>query len=140
MHEKAGRNELLSEPLLPLCTLRLLTDSELLDQSTVSVDVLLRKVVKKVTSAANHLEKTSSGVVVIVMVLEMSVEVVDSLCENCDLNLGGTCVVLAELVSFDDCVLFFLEHHNKYTSFKNLPVNIEYGRYNSPAERYPYSK
>ena len=46
MHEKAGRNELLSEPLLPLCTLRLLTDSELFDSSTVSCDILLHKVIE----------------------------------------------------------------------------------------------
>ena len=31
----------------------------------------------------NHLEKTSSGVVVILVDLEMSVKVIDSLCENC---------------------------------------------------------
>ena len=118
MHEKAGRNELLSEPLLPLCTFRLLTDSELLDQNTVSVDVLLSKVVKKVTSAANHLEKTSSGVVVVLVNLKVFVKVVDSLCEDSNLNLGRTCVVLALLVSFDNSCFFFFAHHNKSTSLK----------------------
>ena len=73
----------------------LLTETELFDYCTVSVNILLLEISEKVASVTNHLEKTSSGVVIVLVDLQVSVKIVDSLSENSNLNLGRTCVVCA---------------------------------------------
>lgn len=92
----------------------LLTETELFYDSTVSVDVLLLEISKKVTSVTNHLEKTSSGVVVVLVGLEVTCKVVDPLCEDSDLNLGRTRVVFMCSVSLDNGCFFFLQKHLKH--------------------------
>lgn len=66
----------------------LLTKTELFDNSTVSVDVFLLEIRKEVTSMTNHLEKTSSGVVVVFVFFKVCGKVVDSLSENSNLHFG----------------------------------------------------
>ena len=100
----------------------LLTETELLYDSTVSVDVLLLELTEEVTSVTNHLEKTSSGVVILLVDLQMFGKVVDSLGENCDLNLRRTSIVLACFVSCDNRSFFFFLHHSKNTSLKIFSV------------------
>ena len=46
-----------------------------------------------------HLQKTTAGVVILLVNLDVFGELVDSLSENSDLNLRRTCVVLVKAVS-----------------------------------------
>ncbi len=66
---------------------KLLAQTEFFNNSTVSVYVLLLEIGEKITPVTYHLEKTSSGVVVIFVDFQVFGEVVDSPCENGDLNL-----------------------------------------------------
>ena len=97
----------------------LLSDTELSDYSTVTLDVLLLKVVKKITSSSDHFEETASGMMILLMVLEMFGEIGDSFGEDSDLNFGRTGIIFAEAVSLDDSSFFFLEHHGYIHPFTN---------------------
>jgi repressor of nif and glnA expression len=87
----------------------LLTETELIDYSTVSVDVLLLEISEKVTSVTYHLEKTSSGVVVVLVGLEVSGKIVDSSCKDSDLDLRRSCVIFVGSVSLDNGCLFIFQ-------------------------------
>lgn len=89
----------------------LLSEAELLDDGTVTVDVLLLEIVQKITTLTDHFEKAATGVVIIVVGLQVLGEVGNSLCENGDLYLGRTCVTLVHSVGLDDlCFYFFVKH------------------------------
>ena len=74
--------------------LRLLTDTESCDDRTVSLDVDLDQIVEQRAALTDHLEQTATGVMVLLVDLEVLGEVVDSLSEQSDLNLGRTGVTL----------------------------------------------
>ena len=61
-----------------------------MDQSSVSFQISFLQVVQHVSSLTYHLQQTSSGVMVLLVFLQMFVQVVDSVGQNCDLNFGGT--------------------------------------------------
>ena len=90
--------------------LKLLSDIQLSNDRTVTLDVCLLEVVEKVSSVTYHLKKTAAAVVIFVVNLEVLVERVDSVCENRDLYLGRTCVTLVGGISFNNCLLFCLKH------------------------------
>ena len=70
----------------------------------------------------NHLEQTSSGVVVLLVSLKMFGEVADSLGEDSDLNLGRTCVGLAQSVLFDNSGFLVFLDHSKTPLIEYFPV------------------
>ena len=88
-------------PFLCICerALKLLSEAELFDDCAVTLDVLLLKVSKELTAMADHLEKSATAVVVLVVLLKMLGKVLDSRGEKRDLDLGGSGVVLVNLVS-----------------------------------------
>ena len=90
--------------------MNLLSDVQLLDDSTVSLDVDLLEVAEKISSVTYHLKKTATAVEVLVVVLEVRVEVVDAVCEERDLNLGRACVALVSSVLLNNCLLFVFHH------------------------------
>ena len=94
----------------------LLSQTESLNDGAVTLDVNLLKVTEKVSSVTYHLKKTAAAVVVALVLLQVLGEVVDSVCENRDLNLGRACVAFSCLVLGNNCLLFFLEHHFDFTS------------------------
>ena len=65
-----------------------------------------------------HLEKSTTAVVVLVVVLEVRVEAVDAVCEDRDLYLGRACVTFVGLVLVNDC-LFYVFKHGFFT-FQNI--------------------
>ena len=89
----------------------LLSDTEFVDYCTVTSDILLHEVVEKVSSVTDHLKKTSSGVMVILVCLEMLGESADSVCKDSYLYFGRTCIALVGLILLDDRLLFVLLHH-----------------------------
>lgn len=109
----------------------LLTNTEFCYDSTVTLDVLLLKVVEKVTSSTYHLEESASGMVILLVVLQMFGKIGNSLCEDSYLYFGRTGVVFAETVSLDDSCLFFLEHHDLLHPFIILlsRIGTAEGRY-----------
>ena len=93
-------------PLLPC----LLTDTQSLDDGTVSLDIYLDEVVEQRAALTDHLEQTAAGVMVLLVDLEVLGEVVDSLGEKSDLYLGRACVTLMSRILLHDSNLFFFQH------------------------------
>ena len=86
----------------------LLSETELLNNSSVSFNVLLSKVAKEVLSVTNHLGETSLRVEVLWVLLHVLGKLVDSGSENCDLYLGRTGILLIDLVFSNEGGLSFL--------------------------------
>ena len=94
----------------------LLSQTELLNDSSVSFDVNLLEVVEEVSSGTDHLEETTAAVIVLVVALEVLGEVSYSLGKDSDLNLGRTCVTLVSCVLFNNCLLFCCCHFRIHLS------------------------
>ena len=90
--------------------IKLLADTETGDDGTVTLDVGFDEVVEKTLSLTDHLEKAASGVVVVLVLLQVLGEVVDSLGEDRDLHFGRTGVALVNGVLFDDGFFFCFQH------------------------------
>ena len=94
---------------LPLLSC-LLTDTESCDDRTISLNVDLDEIVEQRTALTDHLEEAAAGVMILLVDLEVLGQVVDSLGEQRDLNLGRTCVTLVSSILLHDSSLFFFEH------------------------------
>ena len=104
-----SRNE--TVPLFTPTTIELLTETELLNDSSVALDIGLLEVAEKVSSVSYHLLKAAAAVVVLVVSLEVLGESVDAIGKDRDLNLGRTCVALVGLVLVNNGLLYvFLDH------------------------------
>ena len=97
------------------CLERLLSQTQLFDDCTVAIDVLLLQVAQKVSSVTDHLQHTAAGVVILGVLLEVLVQFVDASGQNRDLYFGGTGVGFVGLVGSDDCLLGFLVDHGCFT-------------------------
>ena len=107
--------------------MNLLSDVQLLDDSTVSLNVVLLEVAEKVSSVSYHLLKAAAAVVVLVVSLEVLGKVLDSVGKKCDLYFGRTCVALFCSVLLNNCLLFVFQHF-WYSPFKNIFIaNSAYG-------------
>ena len=107
----------------PLITiLKLLSEAEFLNYCSVSLDILLCKIVKKLLSVTNHLRETSLRMEVLGVLLHVLGELIDSGSKNSYLNLGRTCVSLIDLVGLDEGVLCFLRNHLFSPFIKLFPV------------------
>ena len=89
---------------------QLLADTEAGNDSTIALDVCLDEVIEQTLSLTYHLKKAASGMVVVLVLLEMLGEVVDSLGENGDLDFGRTCVTLVKSVLLDNGFFFCFQH------------------------------
>ena len=94
----------------------LLSETKLLNDSSVSLNVNLLEVVEEVSSVTNHLKETTAAMIVLVVALEMLGEVSYSVGKDSDLNLGRTCVTLVSCVLFDNCLLFCCCHFRIHLS------------------------
>lgn len=99
-------------PPLPVqaVTEALLTQTELLDDRTVTSDIGLLEVCEKVSSVTDHLEKAATAVVILVVRLHVFGQIVDAVGQECNLNLGRTGVSLVHCVLLDDSLLCVLVH------------------------------
>ena len=80
----------------------LLTETQLLDDCTVTSNIVLLEVRKKISSVTNHLQEATATVVVLVISLHVLGQVVDAVGQKCDLNLGRTGITFVDGVLFDD--------------------------------------
>lgn len=72
----------------PPCKIELSTQAELGDQGTVPLDILILQVVEKAPALADHHEKSSAGVMILFVDLQVLREMVDSLSDERNLDLG----------------------------------------------------
>ena len=98
---------MLPSPLLNI----LLTDTQLGDQSTVTVDVLLGQIVQQAAALTDHHQQTTAGVVVVLVRTQVISQLVDASGQDSDLDLGRTGVAFVGCVFQDDLGLLFLENH-----------------------------
>ena len=96
---------------------QLLAQAKLGAYLAVALDIGLFKVVLKAAAAADHLEQTTAGMVVVLVLLEVLVQVVDALSQQSDLHLGGTGVALVGLVGVDNDGLLVFRDHNNFDPF-----------------------
>ena len=102
---------------------KLLTDAQLSDQSTVTVDVLLCQVVQHGTALTNHHQQTTAGVVVVLVGTQVLGQLVDASGQDSDLDLGRTGVALVGSVSQDNFSLLSLLNHCVFHLFIIFPVS-----------------
>ena len=93
----------------------LLSQTQALDEGTVTCDILALQVCEKIASVTDHAQKTSVAVVVLLVSLQMLGKSVDAIGKNRNLNLRRTGVALVGLVLFDDLLLNFLRQHFLFT-------------------------
>src|SRR5215216_3719385 len=80
----------------------LLTDTEALDDLSVTVDVLALQVIEQPPALANELQQPAPRMVILAVGLEVLGQVVDAFAENRDLNFWGAGVFVVLLVVADD--------------------------------------
>ena len=97
----------------PLPSELLLSQAELLNDCSVTLDILLLQVCEHAAALAYHLQQTTTGMIVLLMGLEVLGKVVDALGEKSDLNLGGTGIALMKGKPGDDLVLAFFFHYKE---------------------------
>ena len=102
---------------------KLLSETESLNYRSVSFDILLRKVVKKLLSVTNHLGETSLRMEILRILLHVLGEGVDSIGEDSNLNLGRARVLLVDLVLFNKSGLGFLGNHFFFTFLYFLAIS-----------------
>ena len=118
--------------------LKLLSETELFNDRTVAVDVSLLKVTEKVSSVTNHLLQAAAAVMVLVVVLEVLGEILDSVGKKCYLYLRRTCVALVCSVLLNNCLLFVFQHFC-YSPFKNIFIK-KHSRRRVNAVKQPLSE
>ncbi len=99
----------------------LLTESEFRYDCTITLNVLLLEIVEKVAALTDHLEKTTTAVIVLVVNLKMLCELRDALCKNSDLYLRRTGIGIVEAVICDNLCLLFLKNHCFFTFLYIFP-------------------
>ena len=95
----------------------LLTDTQLGDQGTIALDVLLHEIIEQAAALTDHLVQAAAGVVVLRVLLEVLGELSDTLGEDSDLDLGGPGVGLVGTVGLDDGGLLIFQHHSCVSTF-----------------------
>ena len=88
----------------------LLTETELLDDGTISFDILLCQVSQQILSVTNHLGKTPLRMEILRILLHMLSEQIDAGSENRYLHFRGTGVIFSHSVCFDDLLFYDLFH------------------------------
>ena len=99
-----------------VATEELLTQTELLDDRAVTLDIVLLEVCEEVSSVTDHLEKAATAVVVLVVRLHVFSQVVDTVGQKCDLYFGRTGIAFVNSVLFNDGLLGVLVHFGFHLS------------------------
>ena len=83
------------------------TQSESIDQRTITVDVYTLQIIEKTTTITNHEHHTTTRVVIMLMLLQVISKVSNTLAQQSNLDLWGTRVTLMCRVFVDDALLIF---------------------------------
>ena len=85
----------------------LLAESQPANQILVPSKVLPLQIVEEAPTLAYHLEKTTPGMVILLMTLQMVGQIADFLAEDCDLHVGGSSVGAVQLITIYNIVFSF---------------------------------
>ena len=99
----------------------LLTDTQLGDQSTVTVDVLASQIVQHAAALTNHHQQTTTGVVVVLVGTQVIGQLIDTSGQDSNLNLGGAGIAFVSSVLQDNLSLLFLLNHCVFHLSKYYP-------------------
>src|SRR5438128_1282986 len=81
---------------------RLFTQAEFLDQRTITVQVLTFEVGQQALTTVNHHDQTATGVVILGVCLEVTIQVVDTCSQQSDLHFWRTSIVLSACIVCDN--------------------------------------
>jgi hypothetical protein len=81
-----------------------MTESQIRDDLTVSLDIRALQVFQKASTAAHHLEKAAAAVVILPVRVEVRPKVVDTRREDPNLDGSAPDVTVVELILLDDFV------------------------------------
>ena len=101
----------------------LLTDAQLGDDSTVTVDILLCQVVQQVAALTDHHQQAAAGVVVVLVYTQVLGQLVDAGGEDGDLDFGRTGVALVGSILQDDLGTSFPSGSLCFPPFHKFPVS-----------------
>ena len=102
---------------ITLISKNLLTQTQLGDEGTITLDVLLCQIVQQTTALTDHHLHTATAMEVVGMNLQMSGQLGNTLGENSDLNLRRTSVGLVSAVVLDNSGLLIFQHHGCVSTF-----------------------
>src|SRR6056297_2387917 len=94
-----------SEAVSAFAMLRSSAQAEVRDQLAISLDVRTLQISEESTTAANHLQKAATSVMILLALVEMFTKRVDALGEQGDLHGGAPDVAVVELVLLDNLLL-----------------------------------
>ena len=101
------------EPRLPSVSTgtESLSQAELLNDGTVTHDVLLLQIVQHVSALTDHFLKAATGMEILGVGFQMLGEVLDAGGQDGNLHFGRACVNVASAVGFDDLGLGFFQNN-----------------------------
>jgi hypothetical protein len=80
-------------------------------KASITLDVRVSEICEAISSLTYHLEKTSSGVMILLMNLEMLVKLINPVGKNGYLYFRGTGIARMGSILFDDLLFDFLCNH-----------------------------
>ena len=99
-----------------------LSDTELGDDSTIALDVLLGQVVQQLAALTNHLVQAAAAVVVVDVDPQVLSKLLDTGGKNGDLHLRGAGVGLMGAVASITAVFWSLRIMGEFHLSKNFPA------------------
>ena len=88
----------------------LVTESKIPDEFPIPLQICLPEILQETTAFPDHLQETSTAVVVLLVPVEVATEVVDAGCQEGDLDWGAPTILFVELVLRDD--FFAVDGHS----------------------------
>ena len=97
-------------PLLTLPMMALSSQTELANDGTVTLNIVVLQIVEEVSSVTDHLLQTAAAVEVLLVGLQVRGPVVDAGSQNGNLNFGRTRVALVGGIGLNESELFVFLH------------------------------
>src|SRR6266536_2138440 len=107
---------------------RLAAESESSNDDPVTRAVLLHQVGKKAAARADELEEAATRMVILGKALEMRVQLLDSLGQERDLDLGRPGVTFLGGIPGDDLLLFFPRERHSFLRTRTSTIDSLYDR------------
>ena len=95
------------ESLKSETNIKLLTETKLGYDCTITGNILLVQVCQQATTMTNHLQKTAAGMMILLVGLQMFGECSNAFRKNRNLYFRRTGVAFVAGIIFDNCLLFF---------------------------------
>jgi len=96
--QRKGWRQRFAVPALPCPSA---TETQVRDKLPVSLQVCASQVLLEAPTLPNHLQKATTTVVVLLVVVEVSLQILDAGCQESNLDLGAATILLVELVLLD---------------------------------------